>query len=158
MKESIINGEIVLKYPDGFRPMDHEELVRYFGTANNMAGIRSPEQHILLSVAWNKVNMLLSMLADPNSVVNGMDKKLRGKLRDYQRTSDITMDVCGAKAKGFTFVYTAQDADTVQTGNILSFKQGKCFYVIQYAARKEDEQEAQNIFDKIIASLTLSHH
>lgn len=155
MNNSIISGVIEWKYPDGFRPMDSEELKKYFGTSANMSGIRHAERHIILSFAWNKVNMLLSILADQQSVLNRMEKKLRGNLKEFRKTSDIAMNVCGVKAKGFTFEYIAHDADIAQTGNIISFKFGKYFYIVQFAARKEDASEARKIWDDILASLTI---
>ena len=123
-----------------------------------MSGIRHAERHIILSFAWNKVNMLLSILADQQSVLNNMEKKLRGNLKEFRKTSDIAMNVGGVKAKGFTFEYIAQDADIAQAGNILSFKLGKYFYIVQFAAHKEDESEARKIWDEILSSLTIKEH
>ncbi len=158
MNSNIINGEIEFRYPDDFRLMDSEELKKHFGTSNNMLGIRSAEQHIVMSFAWNKMNMLLLMLTDQKSVLNGMEKRLRDHLEGFNRTSDIAVNVCGAKANGFTFEYTANNTDIAQVGNLLSFKRGKYLYIIQFAARKEHQQESQNVFDEILSSMTLNKH
>ena len=155
MNNSVINEEIVLKYPDGFGLMDSEELKKYFGTSHNMSGIRNAEQHIIMSFAWNRLNILASVLADDKSVLNGMEKKLKGNLKEYKRTSDISINVCGVKANGFNFEYTSNDGDIAQTGKIIIFKLGKCLYIVQFAARKEQEQQAQNVFDEIITSMTI---
>lgn len=158
MNNNVINGEIIFKYPDDFKLMDSAELKKYFGTSDNMSGIRSEEQHIIMSFAWNKVNMLLSILADQKSILNGMEKRFRGRLKGFKRKENIDVNVCGVKAKGFAFEYIANDADIEQIGNIVSFKLGKILYVIQFTARKEDEQKAQNVFDKLIVSMTINEH
>lgn len=158
MKDSLINGKIVFKYPDSFKLMDSDVLKKHFGTSDNIFGIRNAEQHMIMSVAWNKVNMFLSMLADQKSVLNGMEKRFRGNLKEFRRTSDIAVNVCGVKAKGFTFEYIAHDADVAQVGNIVTFKLDKVFYFLQFAARKENEQEANKVFEELLASLTLNEN
>ena len=158
MNKNVINGEIIFKYPDGFRLMDIEELKKYFGTSENMSGIRSEEQHIIMSFGWNKVNILLSILAGQKSVLNGMEKRFRGSLKGFKRKENIEVNICGVKAKGFAFEYIANDGDIEQIGNIVSFRLGKFLYIIQFAARKEDEQKAQNVFDKLIVSMTINEH
>ena len=55
MNEVIINDEIRLKYREGFNLMSDDDLKKYFGGAGNNWGIHDPEQHTIISFAWNKV-------------------------------------------------------------------------------------------------------
>ena len=152
MNEAIINGEIRLEYRGGFSIMNDEALKKHFGVSGDNWGIYDPEQHTIISFAWNKVGGFMSWLADPKGVANSIDKKMRDNLRAYERTSDIAMNICGRKAEGFTFEYIAGDADIKQVGKILSFKIGKCFYVIQFVTREEQETQAYIDFDSIIGT------
>ena len=155
MNEAIINEEITLKYRDGFNVMDDEALMKHFGVSGNNWGIYDPEQHTIISFAWNKAGGFMAWLADPNGVANRVEVKMRDNLKGFERTSDISLNICGVKAVGFTFEYTANDADIQQVGKILSFKIGKCIYVIHFVTRAEIEKEAYADFDSMIASAAL---
>ena len=150
MNEAIINEEIRLEYRDGFDLMSNEELKKHFGVSGNNWGIYDRDQHTIISFAWNKVGGFMAWVADPKSVANGIDKKMRDNLRAYERTSGFTMNICGKKAEGFTFEYTANDSDIRQVGKILSFKEDKCFYVIHFVTREEQKVNAFADFDTII--------
>jgi hypothetical protein len=80
---------------------------------------------------------------------------MRANLGGFERTSDVSVDIFGKKADGFTFEYFANGADIKQVGKILSVKIGKCFYVIHFVTRAESEQEANADFDAIISTLEL---
>ncbi|MBR5089203.1 MAG: hypothetical protein IK093_07235 [Ruminiclostridium sp.] len=155
MNEVTINEEITLKYRDGFDLMDDEELKKHFGVSGNNWGIYDRGQHTIISFAWNKVNGFMAWLADPNSVANGIEKRMRDNLGGFERTSDVCINICGKKAEGFTFEYYVEDGNIKMVGKILSFRIGKCFYVIQFVTRAEREQEANADFDAVIASVAL---
>ena len=95
--------------------MDIEELTKYFGTSENMSGIRSEEQHIIMSFGWNKVNILLSILAGQKSVLNGMEKRFRGSLKGFKRKENIDVNICGVKAKGFAFEYIPESVKPINS-------------------------------------------
>lgn len=155
MNEAIINEEITLKYRDGFDLMSSEEIKKHFGISGNNWGIYDRDQHTIISFAWNKAGGFMAWLADPKGVANSVEKRMRDNLGGFERTSDISVNICGKKAEGFTFEYFANDADIKQVGKILSFKIGKCFYVIHFVTRAEKEQEAYSDFDAIIAAAEL---
>ena len=155
MNEAIINEAIILKYREGFEIMDENALKKHFGISTNNWGIQDHTQHTILSFAWNKVGVLVSFIADPKGVIFNMEKKLRENLKAFERTSDISVNICGKKADGFTFEYIAKDADVKQVGKVLSFKTGRCIYVVQFVTRAESEQEADVDFNTIMAEATL---
>ena len=155
MNEAIINEEITLKYRDGFGLMDDEALKKHFGVSGNNWGIYDPDQHTIISFAWIKTGGFMAWLADPKGVAKRVEVKMRENLRGFERTSDISVNICGKKVDGFTFEYLANEDDIRQVGKILSFKIDKCFYVIHFVTRAENEKEAYADLDTIIASAAL---
>ena len=158
MDNNVINKEIIFNYPDGFKQMDNDELDKYFGTTKNMFGIRCADKNMIMSIGWSKMNILVKLFANPGAVINGMDARLRSNLEDFEITSEISTDICGVNALGFSFEYTAHDDDIEQIGNVVAFKLRKALYVVQFLARKENEEKAQKVFNDIISSLSLKEH
>ena len=59
MIKAIINNEVMLSYPDGFEEMDRAQLKDAFLDDNpNRWGIKDEKRHMMVTILWNRTNML----------------------------------------------------------------------------------------------------
>ena len=158
MNNARINNELSLTYPDGFSEMGEEELKKYFSTAENRWGVYNADLHAILSVSWTKAGFW-SFAADTESVMIGIESRLRRNLVNYQRISSYRYNVASKKKKpnahGIRFEYRVDDAAIVQAGDIVVFKQKKLFYVIYYITRKLNAAEQLPAFREVLDSVTV---
>lgn len=131
MNNITVYDELILDMPEGFHVMNDEELTDYFGNTEQWA-IRDAERHIVISVVKTKPSLALSVLTDAKSVAKGVESNMRKRLIEYVHDDDITTQIAGKKTSGYRFSFKAKDADIRQSGEILVFKNKKCFYVLQY--------------------------
>lgn len=153
--ETIIHNAIALQYPESYQLMDDAEKTRFFGSAENRWGIHNREQHTVVSFARTKASALLSLFTDAKSVANGSLASMKKSLKGFEKTGDISTEICGKKASGFSFAYRTDKEDIAQTGQLIVFKAGKRFYVIHCITRQENTEQAQAELDAILASAAL---
>ena len=154
MKRTHVNKELLLNYTENFREMDDAELRKYFTTEQNRWGIYDEKRHAIISVAWTRTG-LLNLLTDAKAIVNGMERCMKRNLKDYCRTERLSTVISGAKAKGIRFLYTANDADVKQKGDILALRCGGKFYVVEFVTRAEGEAENRRMYDAVLQSIEL---
>ena len=154
MNTARINNELNLTYPDGFSEMGEEELIKYFSTPENRWGVYNAAEHIILSVSWTKAGFF-SFLADAESVLIGIEGRMRKNLLNYQRVTDYKMPIAKNKAYGIRFEYRVNDARLVQVGDIITFKVKNKFYVIHYITRKENAGSAREAFKATLDSISI---
>lgn len=150
-----VNNEIDLAYPDSFRPMSEEELIRYFSTAENRWGVYDTDKHIILSVSWTKAGFLQTF-TDAESVLIGIEARMRRSLLNYQKVTDYEMKIGKKKANGVRFEYRVNDARLVQVGDVIVFKYKKHFYVIHYITRKATAGQDRGMFKEVLDSIALN--
>ena len=81
MVKTLINNELYLSYPDGFNELDAAELKATFLDDNpNRWGIKDENRHMLITVLWNKTNMLSAIMVGPQAVAYSAERKLNASL------------------------------------------------------------------------------
>ena len=154
MNNTKINNEINLTYPDSFKEMGEAELIRYFSSAQNRWGVYDADRHIILSVGWTKGGFR-DALTDAESVLIGIETRLRRSLVNYQRVASYQYKVASKKARAIRFEYRVNDAALVQVADFVVFKYNKKFYVIQYITRLTNAAEVRPEFEEVLKSVTL---
>ena len=151
-----INNEINLTYPDSFIEMGPEELTKYFSSPNNRWGAYDEAQHIILSVGWKKTGFF-GFMSDAESMMVGIESRLRRNLLNYQRVSAFkTKLVAKKKGYGIRFEYRVNDARLVQVGDLIVFKHKGKLYAIYYITRKINAASSRPAFEEILKSITIS--
>ena len=83
MVKAIINDEVILSYPDGFEEMDREQLKAAFLDDNpNRWGIKDEKRHMMVTVLWNRTNMLSAMITGPGTIADSAEGACS---RDFER-------------------------------------------------------------------------
>ena len=149
-----INNEINLTYPDGFKEMGEAELARYFGSAENRWGVYDADRHIVLSVGWTKVGFK-NLLTDAESILIGIEARLRRTLVNYQRVTSYKYKIAGKKAQGIRFEYRVNDAALVQVADLVVFKHNKKFYAVHFITRQSSAIAGRLEFQQALNSVTL---
>lgn len=152
-----INNEIGLNYPDGYEEMGQEELTRYFGNPENRWGAYNAEQHIILSVKWEKAGFMQS---DPEMYLYDIEARLRKSLVNYQKIQSYSFDVTQKKKKykiknGLRFEHRVNDSARVHIVDLVVFKYKKNFYSVYYITRKANAAASRPAFQEILQSITL---
>ena len=150
-----INNQIDLTYPDGFKEMGAEELTRYFSSPNNRWGVYNADEHIILSVSWNKPGFFGSF-SDADSVLTGAEARMCRSLLNYQRLNRYKLKIGSQKACGVRFEYRVNDARLVQIGDLVVFKYKKLFYSVYYVTRKTNAGSARLALQETLKSITLN--
>ena len=160
MNEVVLNDQLHLAYPDGFRLMDDEELARLFtDQVPNSWGIWDTDRHIVVSVLWNESNALLSKLVSNKDLAKRIRKHLSKAYANSGFRADgvVKTEVCGTEACGFDFDYQVEGID--QVGKIMVFKHVEartcCCDTIYYYARKEQAEVGKAALDQILATFAV---
>lgn len=158
MGEMLINGELRLAYPEGFRELDAGEIAQVFNDGYpDRRGIRDEERHALLIVAWKVSGEKVTKLASTKSLAERAEKLLAKGYRKarvpYGCHGFFESRLCGEEAWGFRYDYAVQGVE--QTAETVIFKNGACCYTLQYTTRTANAPENLEAYESILASLTL---
>ena len=75
MTNDIINNELEISWPEGFHRMNEAELRKAFKDNNpNRWGIMDEERHMMITVLWNRTNMLSAMTVGPKTVAYSVER------------------------------------------------------------------------------------
>lgn len=156
MESVLINNKLQLAQPEGFRVMDHDELVQAYQTDyDSMWGMRDEERHIIFAVIWKVTNKVLGALAGSKTVAEQAEKALRKSYKDmdYRCDDRYKITVAGKTAHGFRYSYTNQGQD--QAAETFVVQDGASCYTFYYYTRAELAEENRSVFDEILASIKL---
>ena len=156
MSNEVINNQLQITVPDGFRILTKEEMnAMYLDDNPDRWGMRNDEMHHTVAVLYHKSNPLLAMLADAKGIAESTQMKLSVGLSayQYQKGEFFPAMVSGKDAYGFTYRYVNHGVPT--GGTVLVFKNKNiCYTVYDYSA--EDYTEANRpVFEEICISLKL---
>ena len=158
MNQTLVNGELSVAYPDGFRVMDSDELKRVFG--DNIIerwAIWDEERHIIFAVAWHRSNAFVVKLASAKELARRIEKAAR---KSYKATGSygggklFKTTICGQDTWGTSFSYEMQGIAHV--GEVLAAKHGACVYNIHAYMRANMQEESRNVLDKMYASMSFA--
>ena len=158
MVKTIINEEVLLSYPDGFEEMDREQLKEAFLDDNpNRWGIKDEKRHMMITVLWNRTNMISAMITGPAAVAHSAERKMRTSLNksSYKCGGFERKKISGRNANGFTYEYVLEGA--AQIGEVLVFQNVNCFYMLYAYALKKNQKAARVVIDAIENSISFTN-
>ena len=149
------NEWLELVVPDGFQPIDHDDLMAIMGLDYDcMWGLRNDERHIVAAFTWKDSNKLLSKLVSEKSVAGQVDESFARRYRknDYRAGVHFERSVAGAsgQAHGFSFTYSVQGI--AHSGEILVFKRGIRCYTLYYYTQTGLVKDNRPIYEAIVDS------
>ena len=144
-----------MHYPDGFEEMDREQLKEAFLDDNpNRWGIKDEKRHMMITVLWNRTNMISAMITGPAAVADSAERKMRTSLNksSYKCGGFERKKISGRNANGFTYEYVLEGA--AQIGEVLVFQNVNCFYMLYAYALKKNQKAARVVIDVIENSIS----
>ncbi len=108
MQDAVVNGELTITVPEGFKVLDSEGLKELYNDDNtDRWGMMDDQRQMVLSVFWHKNGGLISFLAKPEDVCMSTEKKLSKALKGYgyELEGFYEKNLCGKKACGFRHIH-----------------------------------------------------
>ena len=158
MIKAIINNEVMLSYPDGFEEMDRAQLKDAFLDDNpNRWGIKDEKRHMMVTILWNRTNMISAMITGPGTIADSAEHKMKTSLSksQYKCNGFERKKVSGRNANGFTYEYVLEGVE--QIGEVLIFQNVNCYYMLYTYALKKNEQKARVVIDAIENSIRFTN-
>lgn len=156
MSKATVNDLMSIEVPEGFHTMSAEELRQaYQDDKQNRWGMWDQERHVMVTVMWKEYPRLLMMLSD----VKGISRKneqmaAKGYAGNgYECGGFFSVNVDGEKAEGYRFSYRIGNVE--QSAETILFKLEKAIFSITCGGRRENREADRELFDRIIAGITL---
>ena len=155
MSTQTINETFSLQVPDTFERMDVETLRGLSRGSGDpfLWGMRDRENHVMILAMWKRYPALLSLLADPKTLVK-KNEQLTRKLYEghhYRLLGFLSMQAGEEKAEGYRFSYSAEGIDHVRTNFLI--RDGKTVYAFICAGREENADMDLAVFSRVMESL-----
>ncbi len=151
MKTSLDSNKITLDAPEGFAPITEEELAKMgVNTKSEGMYLRNTDIHMMVSVIWKKVPLLLSWVP-LMQVTNNTARQIQSKNPGVKNVNFIEKQVGGEKAYGFRYDYIAQDIP--HKAEYVLIKRNKKFYSFLCNIREENFDTCYSIFDEMLRSV-----
>ncbi len=136
--------------------MSAEELRQaYRDDEPNRWGMWDQERHVMVTVMWKEYPRLLMMMTDLKGICR-KNEQMAGRgyaANGYECGGFFSVDVDGEKAEGYRFSYRIGDVE--QSAETILFKLEKTVFSITFGGRKENRDADRELFDRIIAGITL---
>jgi hypothetical protein len=155
MNTEVVNGEIMIEVPEGFRVYDKAELDQAYTDSNpDRWGMTNDERHIVVSVFWHKNNALVVALAGSREACKGTEKKLSKGLKNhgYVLEGFYQRDICGQKGHGFRHRYNLNGEEYIS--EVTLFMKGRVCYTVYCYTRSKDETANRQILSDIVDSMS----
>lgn len=158
MGEVLINGELKISLPEGFREMTPDEMRQGFGDDYpDRLGVRDEERHIIFAVTWKVSNEAASKIASTKSLAERAEKLIRKGYKkariEYNCHGFFEKRLCGQEAWGFRYDYAVQGVG--QTAETTVFKNGISCYTLQYLSRTADAAANLEVYEGILNSMSI---
>ena len=154
MTDVLINKELTLSVPEGYRLMDAIELENYFGLEYNRWGILDRKRRIIVSVCWTYKDNV-GMFADIKAAVKGAEATFKKNLKNYTRTEEVNTQINSEKAYGVRFEYVTDKTGAEQAGEVVVVRFKKKFYAVYYISTKANFGEYLPEFENMLASIRI---
>lgn len=153
----VINGELSITLPEGFKAMASDEVKRIYTTdVDTICGFRDEERHIIVVVTWNVSNKVAAKIASPRDIAKRVEKAQSRALKrsGYRKGGFFDAQVAGERASGVRFGYTAQGV--AHDAEAVVFIHGATCYILYCYSRSENAQRDAAMRDDLIASLSIT--
>ena len=155
MNSTIVNNEITVSYSDGFEIMSSEELDNaYVGVTDDKWGIWDKDNHVIITLLWQKANPMLVALADVKAIAmknESMAAKMY-KNNHYDGKGFFSETIDGKKAEGYWFEYDV--ASVRQQAASVLFKNRNNIYSLSVFARADDP-DFEDILHQAVRSVRI---
>ena len=154
MERILLNDELTMICPDGFRILSKEEMDRMqFLEDGPCVCLSDPERHLLASVGWKRPGPLAGLLLNARDLAKNMEKTVQSSLRSagYHCRGFDTKQIAGNRSEGFSYEYSAQG--TEMAGMSYVTKIAGTIYYFNFYARAEGEALALPIWDEMLGSV-----
>lgn len=158
MVKALINNELYLSYPDGFHEMDAAELKEAFLDENpNRWGIKDEKRHMLITVLWNRTNMLSALMVGPQTIAFSTERKMSASLSksNYKYNGIENQKINGRNTCKFSYEYVLEDVE--QFGEVLVMQNLNCYYTMYAYALQKNKQAARVVIDAVTNSLKFTN-
>ena len=154
MSRQTINETFFLQVPDTFERMDGESLRGLSRGGDPFQwGMKDRENHVMIIAMWKRYPALISLLADPKTLVK-KNEQLTRKLYDghgYRLLGFLSMQAGEEKAEGYRFSYSAEGIAHVRINFLI--RDGKTVYAFICAGREENADTDLTMFSRVMESL-----
>ena len=154
MSRQTINETFFLQVPDTFERMDGESLRGLSRGGDPFQwGMKDRENHVMIIAMWKRYPALISLLADPKTLVK-KNEQLTRKLYDghgYRLLGFLSMQAGEEKAEGYRFSYSAEGIAHVRINFLI--RDGKTVYAFFCAGREENADTDLTMFSRVMESL-----
>lgn len=157
MRDTVINEELKVEYPNRFLVMKPHEVKEVFGVDySEIWGIRDEKAHAMVLIVWKNANENLQKLITVKSHAKSCEKSMRKALRknSYYCDEFFEREVAGQPAQGFHYSYINDGKS--QDGAVVVFKRGRSRYTLYYYTRTDMAESNQPMLEKLLDSLALS--
>lgn len=156
MTKEVINEKIALEIPEGFQVMSADDLYKLYQENNfDRWGIWNRDRHIVITVSWQRVPALLSVLADVKSIAK-RNQQLAAKGyagHNYREEGLFSAEAENVHLEGYRFSYDLQNFR--QKAETLLMKYEKMIYNFTCVSREESAAEGSELFRNLIAGMKL---
>ena len=157
MSKAVVNELISVEIPDGFYTMTPEELRQaYQNEKQNRWGMWNKERHVMVTVMWKEYPWLMRLLLSDVKAICRKNEEMAGKGyagHGYECGGFFSVNVDGKKAEGYRFSYLVGDVE--QSAETILFWYEKNIFSVTIGGRKENREADRELFDRIIAGITL---
>lgn len=153
----LLNNELNLSYPESFHIMDQEERSRLqFMTKGAGECIADPERHMILSVGWQTLGLMPSLLLKTEDIAKKMCDSIRRSMEPYGYKNEalLSRNLDGSPAQGIRYQYAASEIE--MTGESYVVKHKRTLYYFHCYSRTALEEENAGILDGILDSIRWS--
>lgn len=151
MQELLLNDELYLTYPAGFRRMTAEELGKLqMLAAGEGVALTDPERHMIVTVGWKQPGMLTNMLLSVKDLAKNMERQIRKPMEEfgYRLESRQERDIAGLPARGICYTYRVQGTDMYAESWVCRNK--RTVYWFHVYARNELREESLPVWSEIL--------
>lgn len=153
----VINGELSITLPDGFRAMAPDEVKSIYSTdVDTICGFRDEERHVIVVVTWNVSNRVAAKIASPRDIAKRVEKAQSRALKrnGYRKDGFFDAQAAGQRASGVRFGYTAEGIE--HDAEAIVFIHGATCYILYCYSRSENAQRDAALRDELLASLSIT--
>lgn len=132
----MLNNELQLSFPDGFRVMDEAELAGLKMIAEGPGCcVKDDSRHMVISVSWKKPGAFAGLLLSVNDLAASMEKYIRKGNAPFGYRLDEFRDITigGHSARGIRYRYSVQGIEMLGESYVL--KSGKQLYYFHLYTR-----------------------
>ena len=144
MKKQTIHETLTLNIPDGFTVQDEKNMTRLFGSAGGERWCAAnADESILLTVVWQKANLILAMLADMKAMARRnaqlTEKAYQG--HGYGFGKFFSLQSKEGLLEGYSYAFSGKDGQ--RSAETVLIKQMRMIYNVSCVCRAEKAAEGE---------------